>query len=124
MKLGVPGEEGHFFSQTLGDENAVERVTMMKGKVNRATDMGPRDGKWFCDFLIDPLFSEALESAQKLEFFKGDLDSELPKCGFADPQFVLWIFQCSACCWRKGRVLVSMPEKGMAIDQEFHCMYS
>ena len=59
-KLGVSGEEGHFFSKTLGDENAVERVTMMKGKVNRATDMGPRDGKWFCDLLIDPLFSKAL----------------------------------------------------------------
>jgi hypothetical protein len=59
-KLGVSGEEGQFFSQTLGDENAVERVAVMKGKVNRATDMGPRDGKWFCDFLIDPLFSKAL----------------------------------------------------------------
>ncbi len=43
-KLGVTGKEGHFFSQTLGDENAVERVAVMKGKVNRATDMGPRDG--------------------------------------------------------------------------------
>ena len=59
-KLGVAGKEGHFFSQTLGDENTIERITMMKGKVNRATDMGPRDGKWFCDLLIDPLFSEAL----------------------------------------------------------------
>ena len=84
-KLGVTGEEGHFFSQTLGDENAVERVAVMKGKVNRATDMGPRDGKWFCDLLIDPLFSEALQPAQKLEFFKGYLDGEFPKCGFADP---------------------------------------
>ena len=84
-KLGVTGKEGHFFSKTLGDENAVERITMMKGKVNRATDMGPRDRKWFCDFLIDPLFSEALEPAQKLEFFKGYLDGEFPKCGFADP---------------------------------------
>ena len=84
-KLRVTGKEGHFFSQTLGDENAVERITMMKGKVNRATDMGPRDGKWFGDFLIDPLFSEALQPAQKLEFFKRDLDSKFPKCRFADP---------------------------------------
>ena len=68
-KLGVTGKEGHFFSQTLGDENTIERVAVMKGKVNRATDMGPREGKWFCDFLIDPLFSEALQPAQKLEFF-------------------------------------------------------
>jgi hypothetical protein len=43
-KLGVTGEEGHFFSQTLGDENTIERVTMMERKVNRATDMGPGDG--------------------------------------------------------------------------------
>ncbi len=85
MKLGVTGKEGHFFSQTLGDENAVERVAVMERKVNRATDMSPRDGKWFCDFLIDPLFSEALQPAQKREFFKGDLDGEFPKCGFADP---------------------------------------
>lgn len=85
MKLGVTGEEGHFFSQTLGDENAVERVAVMERKVHRATDMSPRDGKWFCDLLIDPLFSEAFQPAQKLEFFKGDLDGELPKCGFADP---------------------------------------
>ena len=84
-KLGVAGKEGHFFSKTLGDENAVERVAVMERKVNRATDMGPRDGKWFCDFLIDPLFSEALQPAQEFEFFKGDLDGEFPKCGFADP---------------------------------------
>ena len=71
-KLGVTGKEGYFFSKTLGDENAVERVAVMEGKVNRATDMGP-------------LFSKALEPAQKLEFFKGDLDGEFPKCGFADP---------------------------------------
>ena len=58
--LGVTGKDGHFFSQTLGDENTIERIAMMKGKVNRATDMAPRDGKWFCDLLIDPLFSEAL----------------------------------------------------------------
>ncbi len=60
MMLGVTGEEGHFFSQTLGDENAVERVAVMERKVNRATDMGPRDGKWFCDFLINPLLTVAL----------------------------------------------------------------
>ena len=84
-KLGVTGKEGHFFGQTLGNKNTIERITMMKRKVNRATDMGPRDGKWFCDLLIDPLFSEALQPAQKLEFCKGDLDSKLPKCGFADP---------------------------------------
>ncbi|NBS07336.1 MAG: hypothetical protein EBS69_08100 [Verrucomicrobia bacterium] len=60
MKLRIAGEEGHFFSQTLGDENAVERVAVMKRKVNRATDMGPGDGEGFGDFLIDPLFPEAL----------------------------------------------------------------
>jgi len=44
MKLGVTGKEGHFFSQTLGDENAVEWVAVMERKVHRATDMSPRDG--------------------------------------------------------------------------------
>ena len=120
MKLGVGGHEGESFDLGLGDQNAVERVAVVKGQCMQMQAMRGENRKYLHAGLLQMGLKEQVRSGRQFQFAQADFYADLAETDGADDKKIFLVTQQGLLSRRKSFGFVEHPKKDVGVEEDVH----
>ena len=107
---------GDVLGLPLGNDQAVERILMIKRQRRQNIQMARRNPKELYGIPIDMLRHQGRERERHCETTQTDFDGHFPEAGDTEQPFIGTVLDELACIGAEGRIAANKPEKGVRIE--------